>query len=531
LIALRDREAVWLRAFLSIALSAAFVSCSGNGSSSVVENGRFLAAGSSTVALTTVDRIAGGPCSVSSDGFIWYALPEGAIPPIDFTRADCSGPATTSADIVPPLPRWSRSAAPTQAIFVATSLQDTYSLGGMQGIERDAEGAGLPVTWLVGDPMFLGQNAAYYNTLHAGNGDDVELENKTLLYTIASRRLPWFAPSVSIEGAGHERQIAAAIARGNAAFWGITWNSSGTDDTFDAGAPWGSYCADVTSYKRPSPVGDCSLLGFEWGARDLTRAYLTHTDAASYSAEAAYSSLPEDVLTRGGFSVSGGAEYVRHLVDAYAAAGVSQPLVMVSEFESGDEGAHGTRDDDVLTALYGEAKNTGMKTMTLRAAALAARTFSARPRAIAFPFIFGGIDTIYNGIPFAPATIDYHDNSAGMTFICGHTLPSRVFEYALDPVSVFDRQLAELTPAAGGYPQLTGVAASDGALTFAFDAPAAMRFGVAVWTDPGPLGLSGPAVTSAGHAGFVAAFDLPAGRSQQTVPCAGCRSTTFPLSI
>jgi hypothetical protein len=88
-----------------------------------------------------------------------------------------------------------------------------------------------------------------------------------------------------------------------------------------------------------------------------------------------------------------------------------------------------------------------------------------------------------------------------------------------------------LTQASGTYPQLTAVAASEGALTFAFDAPAAMHFGVAVWTDPGPLGLSGSAVTPAGRAGFVAAFDLPAGRSQQTVPCAGCRSTTFPFSI
>jgi hypothetical protein len=522
---------VRLRPFLSIGLSAAFVSCSAAGSSSVVESGRFLAAGSSTVALTTADRIAGGPCSVSSDGFIWYALPDGTIPPIDFTRADCSGAATTAADVVPPLPSWSRPAAPTQAIFVATSLQDTYSLAGMQGIERDAEGAGLPITWLVGDLKFLEENAAYYNTLHDGNGDDVELENQTLLYTNASRRLPWYTPSVSVEGAGHERQVAAAIAKGNAAFWGIAWNSHGTDHTYDVGAPWGTYCADVTSYKRPSPAGDCSLLGFEWGARDLTRAYLTRTDTAAYSAEAAYSSLPEDVLTRGGFGVSGGADYVRHLVDAYAAAGVSQPLVMVSEFESADEGAHGSRDDDVLTALYGEAKNTGMKAMTLRAAAVAARAFSARPRAIAFPFIFGGTDTIYNGIPFAPATIDYHDGTAGMTFISGHTMPSRVFEYALDPVSVFDRPLTELTPAGGAYPQLTAVAASDGLLTFAFDAPAAMRFGVAVWTDPAPLGLSGPAVTPAGHAGFVAAFDLPAGRSQQTVPCAACRATTFPFSI
>ena len=38
-----------------------------------------------------------------------------------------------------------------------------------------------------------------------------------------------------------------------------------------------------------------------------------------------------------------------------------------------------------------------------------------------FPFIPGGIETAYNGVPFTPATIDFHDNTAGMTFISGHT--------------------------------------------------------------------------------------------------------------
>lgn len=487
-------------------------------------------AGMSKVAITTADNVSGGPCSVSVDGFVWYALPNGALPAIDFTAVNCKAPASIDSGASPPLPRWSRPAGLTQAIFVATSLQESYSLAGMQGIERDAEGAGLPMTWLVGNTTYLTQNAAYYNMIHAGNGDDVELEDSAVLYALAQELLPWYSPSVSVEGAGHERNIASAVALGNAAFWGITWNSHGTDQTYDEGVPWGSYCADIASYKRPSPTGNCTLLAFEWAARDLTRAYLTNTNSDGYSAEAAYSSIPEDILQRGGFNAVTGAEYARELVDAYAAAGSSQPLVMMSEFESADEGAHGSRDDDILTALYGEAKSVGMRTMTLRSAAAAARLFSAQPRAIAFPFISGGNPTAYNGVEFAPATIDFHDNLAGMTFISGHTLPSRIFEYAQDPTSTFNHTLVETLPSSAMYPQLVNVTTSGGMLSFTFQAPQALHFGVALWTDPATLMLGGTNVVAAGHAGAVITFDLPAGQSTQTIPCGACTSAAFPYS-
>jgi hypothetical protein len=510
-------------------LTLAASSCGGIGTTPDLQQYARLPAGLTTLNLTTIDQLTGGPCSVSTDGLIWYKLPSGSLPPVDFTSAKCSAAATVSGFLPPALPIWSRPAATTNAIFVATSLQEAYSFAGMQGIESDAHGAGLPVTWLVGNPTYLTANSGYYSQVHAENGDDVELEDSRALYRLAAQLLPWYSPAVSVEGAGHERDIASAIALGNSAFWGITWNSHGTDATSDEGAPWGSYCADVKSYKRPSPTGNCSLLAFEWAARDLTRAYLTDTNSMGYSAEAAYSTIPEDVLQRGGFDTIAGAQYVRDIVDTYAAAGADEPLVMISEFESADEGTHGSRDDDILTALYGEAKNVGMHAMTLRSAVSAARLFSARPRAIAFPFISGGNPTQYNGKPIAPATIDFHDNQAGMTFISGHTLPSRVFEYAQDPISLFNQPLALLDQNA--YPAVTAVTVSHGSLNIAFDAPAAIHFGVAIWTDPTSLQLTGANITRAGHAGFVATFDLPAGRSMTTIVCGKCTSTVFPFSL
>jgi hypothetical protein len=487
-------------------------------------------AGITSVPLSTMDEARGGSCDVSVDGLVWYAVPEGSVSPVDFTRVRCTEPATLDGSAPPLIPSWARAGTATRAIFVPTSLQEVYSLTGMQDIESVARDASVPVTWMVGNTSYLLQNAPYYNTLHAADQDDVELENRPVFYTIASHRLPWYTPAVSVEGAGHERNIARAIALGNNAFWGITWNSHGTDNTSDEGAPWGAYCADPTSYKRPSPTGNCRLLAFEWTARDLTRAYFANTNALGYSAEAAFSTDPDDILQRGGFGPSDGAAYASALVDAYAAAGAQAPLVMMSQQESIDEADSTASDGVILHALYGEAKRVGMDVMTLRDADVAARAFAGQPRAIAFPYIAGGTASIRNGVPFFPATIDYHDNAAGMTFASGHTLPDRIFEYAQDPVSVFNRPLVATYPGNASYPSLRDVSATGGRLSFTFSAAVATHFGVAIWTDPSVLGVSGANVTPAGRAGFVVTFDLGAGTTVRSIACEACRSTTFPLS-
>lgn len=511
------------RSFAVVLAAVSLAACSGGGGSSIPSSpGRTLPAGPGSVALTTVDRASGGSCSVSVDGLVWYTLPAGTFPAIDFAQSKCSSSATLAADVTPPLPTWAHPNAPTQAIFVLTSLQQSYSPAGMQAIESLAAASRVPVTWMIGNGQYIASNAVLYNQFHAANGDDVQVMPADSLYSLAAATFPWFSPAVSIEGAGAERNIPAALARGEHAFWGITWNSEGTDGTADRGAPWGSYCADATSYKRPDPSGNCQMVAFEWTARDLTRS-IFGASGPGYTAEAAFSTDPDDVLVRGGFDQQAGAAYERSIIDAYAAAGVSQPIVVVSQQESGDE-ASGT-DNPVLGAIYDEAKRTGMQALTLRDAATVAATFSARPRAIAFPFIPGGERTSYNGAGFTPATIDYHDNAVGLTFVAGHTLPLRAFEYSADPASAYNVPLALLSPV----PTLTAVASNGAGLMLQFNSPAAMRYGVAIWTDPALVGANGPNITPAGHAGFVAAFDLPAGTSTQTISCI-C-TTTFAYSI
>lgn len=182
---------------------------------------------------------------------------------------------------------------------------------------------------MVGDVRHMAY-AADYNAFHAANGDDAQGESYANLHAAMKAKLPWYVPSVSVLAGGEERHIQRALSFGEHAFWGITWNSRGTDGTSDYGAPWGTYCADIRSYKRPQPGGGCDLLAFEWTARDLTRAYLS-------GREAAFSTDPDDLLQRAGFTPKTVAAYARKVVDAYAAAGETQPIVMIVQQESIDE--------------------------------------------------------------------------------------------------------------------------------------------------------------------------------------------------
>jgi hypothetical protein len=460
-------------------------------------------------------------CAVSEDGLLWYLVPAGSFSPIDVNREQCA-PDALAADSAPPIPAWAKPDGPTQTRFVAVSLQETYSLEGMELMESTAAAHHVPMSWMIGNSAYL-LDANTYTGYHASNGDDVEAEHSASLIAAMRSAFPWYVPTVSVEGAGHERDpLGAAQQFGEYGFWGITWDSRGIDGTVDLGAPWGAYCADPQSYKRPDPDGTCPIVAFEWTARDLTRAYLSGHDEY-------FSTDPDDLLERAAFGVPGAVGYVRALADAYAAAGETQPIVMVSQQESAEDLAPG--DSTILDALYGQAVGDGMTVETLAKAAADARTFAAAPRAVAFPYIAGGVsvpsrelggDTLY------PATIDYHDALVGMTFLAGHTMPERVFRYADETTSIYDRALPQLPPSQ--MPTLTSVTVSNGTIAFALTAPVALHFGVALWSNPAALGVSGPNVVPAGRAGAVLVFDLQPGSNEVLFHCSACTGTTLPYA-
>jgi hypothetical protein len=370
---------------------------------------------------------------------------------------------------------------------------------------------------------FVTQVGDLYNEYHQRNGDDIESTSYRPLIHYLKQHFSWYVPAVSVEGAGHERNIPRLLSLGERAFWGITWNSHGIDGTYDYGAPWGSYCADPASYKRPQPNGKCSLLALEWTARDLTRAYISGD-------EAYFSTDPDDLLQRAQFSITGAEQYIRELADAYAAAGETQPIVMMSQQESnGDNSTPG--DVEVLDALYNQAKRDGMKTETLVDVATDAKTFSAAPRAVAFPFLPGGLavpSPIVNGQTVYPATIDYHDTRIGMSFLAGHTLPTRAFRYSDDPVSRYDVPLASLPHE--DFPTLEKAVVAKKTLALEMTAPIPLHFGIALWASPERLGINQPNAIPAGRAGEVVIFDLQSGENHVVIQCPGCKATTLPYS-
>ena len=477
--------------------------------------------GGTTPGATVLDQ-SSTTCSVSYEGIIWYRLPAGQFSPIDVKHAQCSN--SLSTNNAPPRPRWAIPRGPTQTRFVATSLQQAHFVsGGMQSIEADARQNGLPVSWMAAAIDFVSEAGELYDLYHQKNGDDIEGASYPLLIHYLKSKFAWYVPTVSVEGAGHERNIGGLLALHEHAFWGITWNSHGTDGTYDYGAPWGSYCADPTSYKRPQPNGQCSLLALEWTARDLTRAYLS-------GYEDYFSTDPDDLQQRAGFSTSGAEQYIRELADAYAAAGETQPIVMMSQQESNYNNTT-PGDPEVLAALYNQAKNDGMKVETLRDVAADAATFSAAPRAAAFPFIPGGDaipSPIVNGQTVYPATIDYHDTKIGMSFLAGHTLPTRAFRYSDDPVSRYDVPLVSLPRA--DYPTLEKAVVSKKRLVLELVSPVALHFGIALWASPEILRIRQPNAIPAGRAGEVVTFDLQQGENDIVIDCPGCTATTLPYS-
>ncbi len=456
-----------------------------------------------------VDSLAGiSSCRVTSDRGLWYTVRQGAFSPLHVATADC--PADALGVVTAPVPSWAKPDGPTQAVFAAVSLVEKPRGGPLQPLAQTARAAGVPLTFLLGWD-WIPSNVPVIDGEHA-LGDDVQVVPSNV--GLARAAWSWYAPSIAVLGAGMERRVDLTVAQGLGAFWGITWNSSGTDGAFDRGAPWGLYCADPHSYKRPEPDGRCELAGIEWTARDLTMAYES-------GREDAYSTDPDDLRLRAHLAPSAAAEYEREMVDAYAAAGQTTPLLMIAQEEAAEFAAALADDRPIEQALYERAKRDGMATITLSQAVSRLLPSAPNPRVVAFPAL------AVSG-RYGPATIDAHDARVGLTFSAANLMPDRVFAYDRATTSSLDLPVPQLS--ARELPRLLAVSAAGGVLTLRFHAPVATDFGVAFWVDPAVAGWTSPNVIPAGRAGAVAFFDLAAGDDTITLGCRACTSTNFPYA-
>lgn len=436
---------------------------------------------------------------------MWYTVQSGAFSPLHVAAADC--PADALGVVTAPVPSWAKPNGPTQAVFSAVSLVEKPRGGPIEPLADTAHEAGVPLTYLLGWD-WIPSNVPIIDAEHK-RGDDVQVVPTNL--GLARAAWPWFTPAISVLGAGMERRIALTLEQKLGAFWGITWNSDGVDGAFDRGAPWGLYCADPRSYKRPEPGGRCDLAAIEWTARDLTMAYES-------GREDAYSTDPDDLRERAHLAPAAAAEYEREMVDAYAAAGQTTPLLMVAQEEPAEFAQLLADDRPIELALYERAKHDGMTTTTLPDAVSRLMPNAAQPRVVAFPALAASGR-------FGPATIDAHDAHVGLTFTAANLMPERVFAYDRATTSSREAPLPQLS--AREMPELRAISAQGGVLTLRFHAPVATDFGVAFWVDPAVAGWTSPNVIPAGRAGAVAFFNLAAGDDTVTLGCRACTSTTF----
>jgi hypothetical protein len=456
-------------------------------------------------------------CRVSDDGLVWYEVRPGPMPPTHVAYLDCPRGGTLDDAPWTPIPRWAAPPAHTQTRFVAGSLQDEYSRSGTYTMEHLARAAGIPMTWMIGNlPSWHDNLDIYLRGRDAG--DDVQTEPHDDVVAAVRANIAGFVPVVSIEGAGHERYIEAATRRGSRAIWGIAWNSSGVDVTVDRGTPWGAYCADPTSYKRPARDGRCDLLSIEWTARDLTRAFLA-------GHEEWYSTDPDDLQYRATMLPDDAAQYAERLVDAYAAAGEFRPLLVMAQQESGQMGdAPGSR--RILSAMYARAKGDGMRCTTMRAAAAEGAAIARLPRAVAFPYLPAYAPFRRDLEPIGSATIDYVDEHVAMTFVAGRTMPRRVFDYDVADRSAYDRGIPQRDPL--DTPTVLAVAADAGGLWLRVSSPRRQRYAFALWSDADAVGADPHAIVRAGRAGFIVPVDLVTGVADVRIPG---RSLRIPVPL
>jgi hypothetical protein len=129
-----------------------------------------------------------------------------------------------------------------------------------------------------------------------------------------------------------------------------------------------------------------------------------------------------------------------------------------------------------------------------------------------------------------PATIDYHDNAVGMSFVEGRMTPVRIFPYDRAAISSSFLTLPRLQRSEMPHP--SGITFLHQTLTLDFYSPVATRYGIALWSDPAKIRWTSAQaqITYAGRAGAIVAFDLPRGRFSLVLHCTGCRDTVLPLA-
>ncbi|MEO6990021.1 MAG: hypothetical protein ABI346_04455, partial [Candidatus Baltobacteraceae bacterium] len=102
---------------ISAVLVGMLAGCSGGGSLPPAPTGVVVPGSDVAVSIPSraYDVLRGGPCELSADGLVWYAVASSTFPPIAAAHARCKSASTLDTVAAPPIPSWGRPSGPTKA--------------------------------------------------------------------------------------------------------------------------------------------------------------------------------------------------------------------------------------------------------------------------------------------------------------------------------------------------------------------------------------------------------------------------------
>jgi hypothetical protein len=115
-----------------------------------------------------------------------------------------------------------------------------------------------------------------------------------------------------------------------------------------------------------------------------------------------------------------------------------------------------------------------------------------------------------------------------LTFLAGHTLPSRLFRYDVRARSRYDQPLTPMPESA--MPRLIAARVFAGGIALTIVSPQATPYAVAFWASATRLRIGGRAAIAAGRAGVVVPLTLQRGTQTVVLHCEGCSTSVLPYA-
>ena len=431
--------------------------------------------------------------------------------------------------------------------FAATASRMEGDLTPLRGMELLAEVLhphDVHITWLV-SPATAAALRKALTRWYEQFDDDIALVPSGMTGSIDERTatalraredvqkvLPWTEANVAAGVHQDHESIQALERAGFIGIWGFCWEQIEVDQITDRGCPWGFYYVDPEVRTAPNP-GERGLVGMEWTARDLLKAFHSGNPCI-------YSTDVNDV-SRGGICSWRDIDYLKGMFDNYRKNLRLNDLVLYQVHQEAHEmqpefGCYSQEDIAEASEMVDELAGYVMGRPHVRAVSLpeAANEYRKRYERTA-PSAMLWLDTPtgpYNldysrGTPRGPwpKTFLYYDTDCQMMFIDGKFEPVCIRNYRQREALGHDAMKTYFQE-----PTIPRVRLRSHTRTpygmdihFTVESPVAMPFGITLWEDLGPyLVDDAPGLIShklVSHELLFLRYDVEAGTSEIKIHC------------